>query len=329
MPARKTPSRAPAGRKSAVKDAAKTPAKTAPKTAAKASSKAAVERTPAKPAPKAPSRSRAERPASALRARYGGWALVAGSAEGMGAAYAERLAREGFDLVLLDLRQADVDAQAARLSKAHGVATRALACDLSQPRVVKATLDAVADLEVGLVIFNAAMAANGPWAEISLATKLRAVEVNVSAVLTMTDRLSRPMLERGRGGIVLTSSMAALQGAPGQAVYAATKSFDLILAESLWAELGPKGVDVMALIPGMVRTPNFERSGASRSANRLLAPIEPDQAVDEALAALGKEPSMVPGRTWKAVAVAGSLAPRRTMIEAIGKYMAAGLEPRR
>ena len=109
MPARKTPSRAPAGRKSAVKDAAKTPAKTAPKTAAKASSKAAVERTPAKPAPKAPSRSRAERPASALRARYGGWALVAGSAEGMGAAYAERLAREGFDLVLLDLRQADVD----------------------------------------------------------------------------------------------------------------------------------------------------------------------------------------------------------------------------
>lgn len=266
--------------------------------------------------------------AGSLRARYGGWALVAGCAEGMGAAYAERLAREGFDLVLLDLRLADVQAQAARLQQNHGVATRALACDLSRPRAVAAMLDGLAGLEIGLVIFNAAMAANGPWAEVSLATKLRAVAVNVDAVLTITDRLSRAMLSRGRGGIVLTSSMAALYGAPGQAVYAATKSFDLILAESLWAELGPQGVDVLALIPGMVRTPNFERSGASRGAGLLLAPIEPAEAVDEALAALGKAPSVVPGRAWKAVAVAGSLAPRRTMIEAIGQRMA-GLERQR
>ncbi len=265
---------------------------------------------------------------SSIRTRYGGWALVVGSAEGMGAAYAERLARDGFDLVLLDIRQADVSEQARRLREAFGIAVRPLACDLSRPRAVKAVLDALADDEIGLVIFNAAMAANGPWAEVSLATKLRTVEVNVSAVLMMTDRLSRPMLERGRGGIVLTSSMAALQGAPGQAVYAATKSFDLILAESLWAELGPKGVDVLALIPGMVRTPNFERSGAARGAGMLLAPIEPAQAVEEALAALGKEPSAVPGRAWKAVAVAGSLAPRRAMIEAVGKRMA-GLEHQR
>lgn len=87
-------------------------------------------------------------------------------------------------------------------------------------------------------------------------------------------------------------------------------------------------MDVLALIPGMVRTPNFERSGAARGAGMLLAPIEPAQAVEEALAALGKEPSVVPGRAWKAVAVAGSLAPRRAMIEAVGKRMA-GLEHQR
>ena len=120
---------------------------------------------------------------SSIRTRYGGWALVVGSAEGMGAAYAERLARDGFDLVLLDIRQADVSEQARRLREAFGIAVRPLACALSRPRAVKAVLDALADDEIGLVIFNAAMAANGPWAEVSLATKLRTVEVNVSAVL--------------------------------------------------------------------------------------------------------------------------------------------------
>ena len=155
----------------------------------------------------------------------------------------------------------------------------------------------------------------------SLATKMLAVNVNVIAVLMMTDRLSRPMLERGRGGVILTSSMAALQGAPGQAVYAATKSFDLILAESLWGELKDSGVDVLALIPGMVRTPNFKRSGADSGENMLLAAVEPEVAVDEALGALGKEPRTVPGRGWKLAAAASNLVPRRTMIESIGKRM--------
>jgi hypothetical protein len=271
----------------------------------------------------APGRARRTTPkATGLKARYGGWALVAGCAEGMGAAYAERLARDGFDLVLLDLRRRELAAQARRLQQAHGVQVRPIGCDLSRPRQVQAALDAVADLEIGLLVFNAALAANGPWQEVSLATKLRAVDVNVIAVLAMTDRLARPMIERGRGGIVLTSSMSALQGAPGQAVYAATKSFDLILAQSLWAELKPLGVDVIALIPGMVRTPNFERSGAARGESALLSAVEPADAVEEALGALGKAPSTVPGWAWKAVALAGSLAPKRTMLEAIGNQMA-------
>jgi len=263
----------------------------------------------------------AARKASALYPRYGGWALVCGSAEGMGAAYAQRLAREGFDLVLLDLTASALDAQARRLQADFGIATRTLVCDLSKPASVTAALDAIADLEIGLLVFNAALGAVGPWAEVSLATKLLAVNVNVIAVLLMTDRLSRPMLERGRGGIILTSSLAALQGAPGQAIYAATKSFDLILAESLWGELKERGVDVLALIPGMVRTPNFKRSGADSGEDMLLAAVEPHEAVDEALGALGKEPRTVPGRIWKLAAAASGLVPRKAMIESVGKRM--------
>lgn len=264
-----------------------------------------------------PPRTRSPR---SFKDRYGPWALVLGCAEGMGAAYAERLAREGFNLALLDLRRTELRAQARRLAREHGIETRALVCDLSRQKQVEASLAALVDVEVGLVIFNAALAANGDWVETTLATKLAAVQVNVVAVLTVADRLSRPMIERGRGGIILTSSMAALQGAPRQTVYAATKSFDLILAESLWGELKPHGVDVLAFIPGMVSTPNFKRSGAATQVG-VLAAVEPAEAVEEALAGLGKGPRTVPGRLWKLLAAATSLVPRKSLIEAMGRSM--------
>lgn len=260
-----------------------------------------------------------------LKDRYGPCAMVIGAAEGMGAAWAERLAKEGFDLVLLDLREPELNKLAGKLESKHGIRAGALCCDLTQTAQVQAALDHIAGVEIGLVVFNAALASNGPWAESTLADKMRVVAVNVHAVLMVTDALSRPMIERKRGGIVLTSSMAALQGAPGQAIYAATKSFDLILAESLWGELSPLGVDVMAFIPGMVRTPNFERSGANKATSVLFSPVEPATAVDEALAGLGKGPRTVPGKVWRAMAAASSLMPRDKLIEAAGERMR-GLE---
>ena len=260
-----------------------------------------------------------------LHERYGPCALVIGAAEGMCAAWAELLAKEGFDLVLLDLREPELQALATKLQSKHGIKAGALRCDLTDLDQVRGALDHIAGVEIGLVVFNAALAANGPWVDSTFEDKMRVVAVNVHAVLMVTDALSRPMIERKRGGIVLTSSMAALQGAPGQAIYAATKSFDLILAESLWGELSPQGVDVMAFIPGMVRTPNFERSGANKATSMLFSPVEPAAAVEDALAGLGKGPRVVPGKVWKAMAAASNLMPRDKLIEAAGERMR-GLE---
>lgn len=265
---------------------------------------------------------------SAFRRKYGPWAAVLGSAEGIGAAYAERLAADGFNLALIDLRAPQVKEQARLLAREHGIETRPLACDLAQPRQIAGMLRSIKPLEIGLLIFNAAAGASGRWEELSLETKLRAVQVNIVAVLRVTDDISRQMIRRRRGGIILTSSIAALQGAPGQAVYAASKAFDLILAESLWAELRTHKVDVLALIPGMVKTPNFERSGASRGQTRLIEAIEPAVAVEEAFDALGQRPSTVPGWRWKAIAAASNLVPRRQMIDIIGRQMK-GLEKMR
>jgi short-subunit dehydrogenase len=133
------------------------------------------------------------------------------------------------------------------------------------------------------------------------------------------------MVERGRGGIVVVSSMAGRQGTPLVATYAATKAFDLVLAESLWAELRPRGVDVLAVMPGTTRTPGFESSlppGATLP--RAVRMMEPEHVAREALDALGTRPSLVAGR-WNRVAATfmQRALPRKTAIELMGRSMRA------
>jgi len=254
--------------------------------------------------------------------RYGPWALIAGAVEGMGNAYAENFAAQGLDLVLLDRDAAGLKKQAKALQSAHGVQVRAIPCDLADTARIERILDELEALEIGMLVFNAAAADTGAWLEVPLARKNMVVSVNVLTPLTMVDRLSKAMAARRRGGIILTSSMSALQGAPRQGVYAATKAFDLILGETLWAELREHGVDALAFIPGMVKTPSFERSGASDSAMAIMPPLEPAEAVTEALSALGRHPSWIPGRAWRAGAAAMSkLLPRKLAIGVVGARM--------
>lgn len=105
------------------------------------------------------------------------------------------------------------------------------------------------------------------------------------------------MAARGRGGILLVASLAGGQGTPIVATYAASKAFEIILAEGLWDELGPAGVDVLACRAGPTRTPTFE---ASRPRKKVPT-MEPEAVVEEALAALGRKPVVVAGRLNRAV----------------------------
>jgi short-subunit dehydrogenase len=125
------------------------------------------------------------------------------------------------------------------------------------------------------------------------------------------------MVGRGRGGIVIMSSLAATQGGPFVATYAATKAFDLVLAESLWDELREHGVDVLACRAGATRTPGYERSRPSTD----LAPMmDPRPVAIEALDALGKAPSMVPGSRNGAIAFfMQRVMPRRGAVTTMGK----------
>jgi len=119
------------------------------------------------------------------------------------------------------------------------------------------------------------------------------VDLNCRGPMLLAHRLGRPMRERGRGGLVLLTSMAALGGSSYTASYNSTKSFDLILAESLWHELAPDGVDAMGVIAGATRTPSMLTSNPSFEEYPGI--MEPEDVAKGALANLGRGPVWVAG----------------------------------
>jgi uncharacterized protein len=223
--------------------------------------------------------------------RYGKRAIVAGASTGLGAAFARELAARGLDLLLLARRGDVLATLAAEIRAAHPVDVRVAAVDLGGANLLAEVRAAAAGLDVGLVVYNAAHSLIGPFLSQPLEEKLRIVDVNCRGPLVFADEFGRSMAARGRGGIVLMASMAAAQGSPLVATYAATKAFDLVLAEGLWDELGAQGVDVLACRAGATRTPNYE---ASRP-NGKVPLMEPDAVARRALDSLGKRPSVVPG----------------------------------
>ncbi len=251
-----------------------------------------------------------------FRDRYGPWALVAGASEGLGAEFARQLASHGLDLVLLARRRDRLEQISSRLHAEFGREVRCEALDLARPDLAAALRACTQGLEIGLAVYNAALAPIGPFFSMELEEKLRTIDVNCRGPLVLAHELGGKMVERGRGGIILMSSMAGFQGAPWVATYGASKAFDTVLGESLWEELGASGVHVLACCAGPTRTPNYEQSKPRGGP----APMEPSAVVSEALAKLGSRPSLVPGATNRSMAfVMGRLLSRRMAVRIFGK----------
>ncbi|MDR1785597.1 MAG: SDR family NAD(P)-dependent oxidoreductase [Spirochaetaceae bacterium] len=222
--------------------------------------------------------------------KYGPYALVAGGSDGLGAAFSRELAKRGFNLVILARRKEKLEALAQDLAGRYHVRVIPHAADAGDFASVKAFVEGL-DAEIGLLVYNAAFAPVGPFTEISGDSLSQAVAVNVRGPLLLARLLAPGMIERKRGGIVLMSSLAGTQGSPRLSVYAATKAFNTVLAEGLWEELRPFGIDVTASCPGAILTPGYERTQSAGAPGTLTA-----EAVAEAtLNALGKGPVCVPG----------------------------------
>lgn len=246
--------------------------------------------------------------------RYGPWALVAGASEGIGRAWCTRIAQRGLNVVLIARRVEPLESEADDLRKRFGVQTRTLALDLGSAELGETLKKATDDLDVGFVVYNAAHSEIVEYLDQSPASKLRTLDVNCRGVVLLTSHFAERLRSRGRGGMVLMSSMAGWQGAAMVGVYAASKAFVTVLAESLWSELRCHGVDVHACVAGATLTPSFESQTPAARRGRAL-PMEPEAVVDAALAGLGKGPTIIAGPMNRVVhALLGRLVSRRVAV---------------
>jgi short-subunit dehydrogenase len=250
---------------------------------------------------------------------YGPWALVTGAAQGIGAEYAAQLHRLGMPLVLVDV-QADLLGETAEQLRmtAAGAEVRTVVADLADTSAVHSVLAQVDDLEIGLLVANAGIGLVGRWLDVPVERKITQVAINCTSVVILADGLTRKMVERKRGGVIIMASGSADAGSSYIATYAATKAFDRVFAEGLWAELSPHGVDVTAVMPGAVRTPGFAAAlPAGLAPTKMMRPGEPAIVVAAALDGLGTRLNVRPGGALVRLIGSGMsrVLPRKVMIK--------------
>ena len=240
--------------------------------------------------------------------KYGPWAVVAGASEGMGAQFAKQLSERGLKVVLVARREPVLIELAATLP----AESKCLALDLGTPEAATRIAEFTQDLDVGLLVYNAALSPIGPFLEQSLTDNLRAIDVNVKTPTALAHHFVPRLVKRGHGGLMLLSSLTAFQGSPFVSTYGATKSFNLSLAEGLWSELRGSGVDVLAVCAGATATPNLLKAVKKAPPGMQ----QPQDVVREALDALGRGPVLIPGRFNRfASFLMRRLLPRRATIQ--------------
>lgn len=250
------------------------------------------------------------------RATYGPWAVVTGASDGIGREMALCLAKMGLKLVLVARRRAVLEQFAADLNARYGTEARVVDADLVQPAGVEALIAATAALEVGLLVACAGFGLAGRFIDSAVDQEAAMVDVNCRAVLALSHHFSRRFVAQRRGGLVLMSSLLAFQGVPLSANYAATKAYIQSLAEGLYHELAPLGVDVLASAPGPIHT-----GFAARADMQMGLAQKPEHVAQETLDALGRRYVVRPGWLSKFLETSLSFLPRWGRVRAMAQVM--------
>lgn len=250
------------------------------------------------------------------KSRYGPWAVVTGASAGIGRAIASQLARDGLNVVLVARRREVLEAFASALRREHGVETLVIAVDLATLDGAQAVLDQTTALDVGLLVAAAGFGTSGPLLNANMTNELQMLHLNCRALLIHTHGFVRRFVERGRGGVVLLSSLVSYQGVPYTAHYAATKAYVQSLAEALHVELSGTGVDVLASAPGPVHS-----EFAGRAGMRYGAAVSADQVARATLAALGHRGTVAPGFLTKLLTYSLAPLPRVLRTRIMGRVM--------
>lgn len=231
-----------------------------------------------------------------FKEKYGKWAVITGGTSGIGEEMAKIIAAKGVNIVLVSRRQNVLDDKATMIGSKYGVEVKTISADLTKTDDLAKVLRETANLEVGLLIPNAAIENHGFMMDIPLEKELAAIQMDITAVYTMTHHFGKKMAERGRGGILLVSSMIGHMPNPYFSNYAGIKAYVANLGFSLNYELKKKGVDVTVLSPGPTDTPMLNGAMGEMDLSKMPMAIQkPDYVAQLAIDGLGKTPHVIPG----------------------------------
>ncbi|GGO74748.1 SDR family NAD(P)-dependent oxidoreductase [Nonomuraea cavernae] len=234
-------------------------------------------------------------------------ALITGATSGIGAAFARRLAADGFDLVLVARDETRLAETADRLKLRYGTGVQTLVADLATDEGLTRVEARLRD-RVDLLVNNAGFGHPESFPGVPVEDEVRMLKVHCEAVLRLTLAVLPGMRERDRGAVINVASVAAFFT---RGTYSASKAWVVNFSESAAAELGNPRIRIMALCPGFVRTEFHQRASMDMSAMPSFMWLDADKVAAEAMRdlALGRRVS-VPGLLYKTVVAAGRFVPR-------------------
>ncbi|MCY4756584.1 SDR family NAD(P)-dependent oxidoreductase [Pelomonas aquatica] len=230
-----------------------------------------------------------------FRDRYGPWALISGASEGTGAEFALQAAAKGLNVILVARRIDKLNELAERIRAEQKVEVHTVSLDLTAADAAAQLQQAAAGRDLGLVVFNAGGdSVGGPFLDKPYASWRTLTQRNIDLLTEACHAFGTAFAKRGRGGLILVGSEAALGGCGRLAIYTATKAYAMNFGESLWKELKPHGVDVLNLLIGATDTPKLRTVFAKNNLSPDLVPLTPSQEVARlGLSGLGRGPTLV------------------------------------
>jgi short-subunit dehydrogenase len=252
-----------------------------------------------------------------LPERYGPWALVAGASVGLGAAIADAYASQGENVVILARRAEELEETARRIESTRGVEVRTIVADLQADDIWERIAPVIADIDLGMFVYNACQGFRRPFLDDTLATHFSGLAINCRTPAVLTWHVGRRMRDQGRGSIVICGSMGGMGGQFGRAHYAAGKAYEWVLYEGLWAELREYGVDVLAYMVGVTSTPSLLASLPSATEPEVRERLRiqsPEECAARLLDVLDQGPVAFPSEQHEAMYFANAGTPRRERV---------------
>ena len=260
---------------------------------------------------------------SAFIQRYGTWALITGGSDGLGEQFARHAASRGLNCLLVARIAGKLEALASKLREELGVEVRTRSLDLTADGAAAELKVAAGGLEIGLVIFNAGGDTAGTrFLESPIEDWRALMRRNVDLLTEACHHFGGAMVKRGRGGLLIVGSEAALGGQGKLSIYTATKGYAINFGESLWQELRPHGVHVLNAIIGATDTPHLRHALASRGLPLAAVTLaNPDDVARFMVNGLARGPTLFYGADETSADLPKSSRRRRERVEELTKLL--------